>query len=363
MKINTITLHGAHNFGAMLQAFALKDYLSQQGHEVSIIDFLHPSVTEHNRHVKFSTNPKTLVRSAMALPAFFFWKRRFQKFEAFKNETMNLTRRYTSIAEVQNDPPQADAYICGSDQIWNPERNFNPLYMLDFGDSVVKRISYAASLGVDSASEEKLKELGEYLDRFDAISVRETSGAQLVAKAGKKAEVVVDPSLLLDQDQWKKIAVPYTGTGKYILTYCLEESEEFNAVLKKVADETGLPVVRVGGAVKNRITPVNHFIRDAGPYEFLGLLLNAEYIVTNSFHGTAFALNLGKPLVGIRHSCRNARMTTLLNSLGWPDSQVGNESTASDILEIANTRANEVNESSLVDCRKVSVEFLQQSLS
>lgn len=363
MKINTITLHGAHNFGAMLQAFALKDYLSHQGHDVSVTDFLHPAVTFKNRHVKWSKTPKTLVRSALALPSLGTWKRRFQKFESFKTENMNLTQRYQSVSELQKDPPRADAYICGSDQIWNPERAFHPAYMLDFGDSSVRRISYAASLGVDHASEERLKELGGYLDRFDAISVREESGAKLVSRVGKKAEVVVDPSLLLDRAQWGKIAVPYTGTGKYILTYCLEESDEFNAVLKKVSDETGLPVVRVGGAVKNRITPVNHFIRDAGPYEFLGLLLNAEYIFTNSFHGTAFALNLGKPLVGIRHSCRNARMTTLLDLLGWPDSQVGQENPVNEILEIANSRAQAVDESCLENGKKASINFLARSLS
>lgn len=346
----------------MLQAFALKNHLTYRGHEVSVIDFLLPEMVNNNRQVKWSKNFKILVRSSLALPYLPTLRQRFEKFETFKTETMNLTRRYSSFIELQKNPPLADVYICGSDQIWNPERCLNPAFMLNFGNSSVKRISYAASLGVDHASQEKLEELGKYLECFSSVSVREKSGAKLVEKAGRKAEVVVDPSLLLDRSQWEKEAIPFAGTGKYILTYCLEESEEFNSVLKKVADKTGLSVIRIGGAIKNRIQPVDRFIRNAGPREFLGLLLNAEYIHTNSFHGTAFALNFGIPLVGIRHSRRNARMTTLLDSLGWSDSQVGASNSVDEILDIANSRATKIDGDCLAKAKEDSIKFLERNI-
>ncbi|YCM42408.1 polysaccharide pyruvyl transferase family protein [Verrucomicrobiaceae bacterium 227] len=362
MKINSITLHGAHNYGAMLQAFALKDHLRLQGHEVSVIDFLPNAVTQNNHRVKLSKNPKTLVRSGVAALSWFPWRKRFQAFENFKNSKMNLTRHYETLGDLKAAPPESDAYICGSDQIWNPERKFNPAYFLDFGPPSTRRISYAASLGVDKASEEKLKELGSHLDRFDAVSVRETSGAGIVAAAGKEAEVVLDPTLLLDKARWAEIATPYAGTGKYILTYCLEESAEFNSVLKKLSAHTGLPVVHIAGSIINRTKPVDRIIKDAGPLEFLGLFLKAEYIFTNSFHGMAFALNFGRPLVGIRHSTRNARMTTLLESVGWKDSQVGNETPIGEIKEIAHERATNVDEDVLSTTKQSSIEFLNRSL-
>ena len=362
MKIHSITLHGAHNYGAMLQALALKNYLESQGHEVSVIDFLPSAVIHNNHRIKFSKNPKTLVRSGVAALSWLPWRKRFRAFESFKISNMNLTRHYETLKDLKAAPPESDAYICGSDQIWNPERRFNPAYFLNFGRSSTRRISYAASLGVDKASEKTLEELGTLLDRFDAVSVRETSGAEIVSSTGKNAEVVLDPTLLLNKEHWTKIAAPYTGTGKYILTYCLEESEEFNSVLKRYSTHTGIPVVHIAGSIVNRTKPVDRVIKDAGPLEFLGLFLNAEFIFTNSFHGTAFALNLGRPLVGIRHSKRNARMTTLLNSVGWSDSQVGGETPVKEIEEIARERAAAVNDSVLDEARLPSFEFLKRSL-
>lgn len=347
----------------MLQAFALQDYLESHGHESKIIDFLPPAVSRNNHRIKFSKDPKVLIRSAAAAVSWRGWRKRYRAFEEFKRTKMNLTRRYESLEELRTDPPKSDAYICGSDQIWNPELRFNPAYFLDFGMEETKRFSYAASLGVDKAPPDKLSELKTHLGRFDAVSVRESSGAAIVKSTGIEAKVVVDPSLLLERKRWETIASKHHGTGKYILTYCLEESEEFNTVLEAFSKHTGLPVVHIAGSAINRTKPVNHVIRDAGPAAFLGLLLNAEFIFTNSFHGTAFALKLGRPLIGIKHSTRNARMSTLLDSVGWPDSQVKAGCPSSEIEELARARASAIDEDAVASLVQPSKVFLNGILS
>lgn len=347
----------------MLQAFALQDYLKSQGHESKIIDFLPSAVPRNNHRIKFAKDPKVLIRSGVAAISWRGWRKRYRAFEDFKCTQMNLTRRYESLEELRADPPNSDAYICGSDQIWNPELSFNPAYFLDFGVKETKRYSYAASLGVDEAPPDKLAELKAHLSRFDAVSVRESSGAAIVRSTGIEAKIVVDPSLLLEKERWEAIASTYHGTGRYILTYCLEESEEFNTVLEAFSKHTGLPVFHIAGSAINRTKPVNYVVRDAGPSEFLGLLLNAEFIFTNSFHGTAFALKLGRPLVGIEHSTRNARMSTLLDSVGWPYSQVNAKCSPSEIEDLARARAGAVDENAVESLIQPSKVFLDGILT
>lgn len=362
MNISTITLHGAHNYGAMLQAFALKEHLNKVGHTVSVTDYLTPTATSKNRKIKFSSSPRGCARSLVATLSWRQWCQRYHAFEKFKVQNMNLTRRYQSIEELRKSPPPADAYICGSDQIWNPELPLEPQFFLDFGNDSQKRLSYAASFGLASAPQSKLSDLKKHFERFDAISVRESTGVQIVQKTGHHADLVVDPTLLLDRNQWLQIATGSAPSGDYILTYCLEESPAFLGNLEQFARHTGLPVFAIATSIINRQKSATKIIKTAGPTDFLRLLANASYVFTNSFHGTAFALNFGRPLIGIPHSTRNGRMETLLEKLGWPNSQVTRETSMEKLIEIAHERATDVDSETLSLLRRPSIDFLKREL-
>lgn len=132
--------------------------------------------------------------------------------------------------------------------------------------------------------------------------------------------------------------------------------------LQKVATHTGIPVVHIAGSIINRTKTIGRAIKDAGPLMFFELFLNAEFIFTNSFHGTAVALNFGRPLVGIRHLTRNARMRPLLKFVSWPDSLVGDETPVTEIEEIARKSATAVDDSVLSAIRSSSIEFLKRNL-
>jgi hypothetical protein len=362
MHVSTITLHDAHNYGAALQAYALKEHLTEAGHTASIIDFVPASSGANNRKIKLSSSPRVCARSLVASLSWRKWKTRYNAFEKFKFQNMNLTERYSSLTELLQSPPHADAYICGSDQIWNPELPFKPQYFLDFGDPETRRISYAASFGVASAPDSKLSELTENLKRFNAISVRESSGVDIVKKAGYHADLVVDPTLLLDQEQWLKIATGPAPSEDYILTYCLEESPAFLETLERFARHVKLPVYSIATSIINRQKCATKVIKTAGPTEFLQLLANATYVFTNSFHGTAFALNLGRPLIGIPHTTRNGRMETLLEKLGWGNSQFSNKTSLQELIETAHERATDVNNDKIHLLQKSSIAFLKREL-
>lgn len=363
MKVHTITLHASHNYGAMLQAFALRESVASLGHECSVIDYRPDAIDSGNHRIKKTLRPKPLYFSLRAAPHWLAWRNRHRAFERFRIETMNQTRCYRTEDELKGDPPESDLYLCGSDQIWNPERPFRSPYFLGFGGEQTKRASYAASFGVSEAPEDKLDELKRRLLPFQGISVREKEGQAILARAGLDSDLVVDPTLLLGRDEWARTAAAYHGTGDYILVYCLQHSADFDLVLKRLSDSTGLPVYRIPGSTVAKTKPIHRVMRSAGPREFLGLFRKAAYVVTNSFHGTAFALNMGRPLVGVAHTNRNSRMTSVLDQLGWPDSQVNQRTPVEEVKEIAQERASQVDEHAIANLRADSLKFLETQCS
>jgi hypothetical protein len=365
MKVRTITLHGAHNFGAMLQAYALIKALKKLGHDAGVIDFNPQQNVKNNKKIKFSSNLRQMLKSIYGLQAFSAWRSRYNKFEAFKKGYMNLTTHYESYQDLKERPPEADAYICGSDQIWNPERSFKFPFFLNFGDSSIRRISYAASFGVSNVPPANEEALAELLRGFHYLSVRETSAAKEIDRITERcAQVVLDPTLLLTKNEWSKVAETKRLVEKpYMLVYCLEESDLFFNAISQMAELSGHKVVVIAGSIRNRIKCADRILIDVGPKDFLNLFLNADLVVTNSFHGTAFALNFQRPLVSVMHMTRNDRMSTLLESVGWKESQFQKGSSPTEMMSIARTRAESVGVETLNALRNDSLRFIETSLS
>jgi polysaccharide pyruvyl transferase WcaK-like protein len=236
---------------------------------------------------------------------------------------------------------------------------------LRFGDPEKKRIAYAASFGVSTMPPEKNEEFRKLLKCFDAVSVREKTGAEIVNAATKrKAEVVLDPSLLLERNEWSEVmAPPPVFEDRYMLLYCLEESDLFSRAVQELSSIAKMPVVLIGCSVLNRIPEVDHVRIGVGPSEFLGLMAGAGLVVTNSFHGTAFALNFGVPFVSVYHTTRNDRMATLLETAGMKREQYFEPGDGRRLFRMALDRCERGSEDALRNARKQSIQFLEDALT
>lgn len=333
MNIKTITCHNVYNYGASLQAYALQHYLETLGHNVEIIDFqpwFHQD--RYNPYyigkggklyaicricppLKYILVPLKFHARNMAMKR--TWGRK-KAFDDFTKNYLHLTKRYETSDEIKKNPPQADIYVAGSDQIWNTySRNgHEPGYYLDFGDA--KKISYAASFAVSSINDEWKSFVKQELSHFDHISVREKTGLNILVDLGIHNGVqVLDPVFLLDKAEWGLLANKSMQYGLkdngYVLIYDFLNDERISTFTDKIKKQTGLPSVSVNDFDTLLYADVN--INDAGPLEFLSLIQHAAVVVCNSFHATAFSLIFNKPfyVFPLKNQCNSSRMEDLLN--------------------------------------------------
>lgn len=316
MKICTITCQHAYNYGARLQTYALAHYLHQQGHEVEVIDYR----PEYMRgHIDILFWPGISIRMwgklILQLPDRIRAKRRQPYFDRFSKKYIPLTKHiYYSIDELRAAAPEADVYICGSDQIWNTQfRNgTDPAYYLDFGYSEVKRISYAASFATSDVEDSARAFVQTALARLDTISVREHSALAILEKLGYQGTEVVDPVFLLRRDEWCKIANQSGEGEKYVLVYDFMNSPTIQKEAERIAHEQKLQIFNIGDR-HYRYCDRNYIY--AGPETFVALIKNATHVVSNSFHGTAFAMLFGVPYSVLeREDGLNVRMQYLVES-------------------------------------------------
>ena len=337
MRTGLITFHFAHHYGAQLQALATMKAIQGLGHECQIIDYRLPHTTRTNQIFKKSRAVRDMASDAHTALHYAAFQRRFQRFEDFVAQEMELSpQRYTSFAQLREGPPAYDVYVSGSDQIWNPyifqDKQFDPAFLLDFVKEG-RRIAYAPSLGVPQLPEDKAAELKRFLEPFSALSVREKRGQVLVREAaGRQAKVVLDPTLLLNGDDWGKLAAPPQHQGPYILCYFVSDPGEAAPYALALSKRTGWPIVQLAGA-RRKIEGAREMVFDAGPREFLGLFQHASAVVTNSFHGAAFSLQFKKDFFTSmspkeRREPTFSRIYSLLSRLGCADRIIGLDTTA-----------------------------------
>ncbi len=323
MEIGILTYHSAHNYGAMLQAYALQTKLEGLGHGAKFVHYHSDSLELKNqRKQKVCSLRQAVVKLAVILLRKMF-VRRYDRFNMFLENYLKHTRRYKSIAELNSSPPDFDAFVCGSDQVWNMGCGGEPAFFLRFPVAEAKKISYAASFGSGSVPEEYQKKLVKWLAPFDSISVRESSGVRIVKEvADRDAQLVMDPVFLLPSNEWNKIVHEPELSGNYILFYSLEPSSELSDILKHLSKRLNMPIVVLGKGGSFVLTCKIRMAIDSGPAEFLGWFKNASFVVTNSFHATSFAIIYKLPFLAVPHSTRNARMESLLELTGLMSRQV-----------------------------------------
>ncbi len=229
-----------------------------------------------------------------------------------------MTRRYNCYQELKDNPPVADIYIAGSDQIWNSvlPNGKDPAYFLQFGDENVKRISYAASFAISQIACDIKPLNSKWLKKLDAISVREHTGLSVLQSLKVKGVEVVDPVYLLNRMQWLNFAgKDRLIKQKYVLVYDLYMNDERLCIeAKRLSKLYHLTIVSVDGNIKCPYAQKN--ISNAGPQEFVNLIFHAEYVITNSFHATSFSLILNRPFAVFYNYDNISRISDILNHVG-----------------------------------------------
>lgn len=317
MKIGILTYHRAENFGAAMQAFALSQYLNNQGYDTEIIDYRCKAVEMqydiYNPRILFS---RKNVALSLRQYAGRFENVRQRKIRKSKFEDFRKLLRLSRPAHRVQDIDRYDIIITGSDQVWNfhINRGDEKIYLLDFPmpDGCL-RYSYAASSERNGLLPVAEPELARCLNRFDRISVREGFIKEILERITKQEIIeVLDPSFLLRKNDYLKIASPTDATG-YILVYQMTYSTEMLNIAEEIAARKNLKVVELyGGYCKTE--DASHII-SWGPKEILSYIANADIIFTTSFHGLAFSLIFEKE-VWVYDKGENYRQKNLLHKAG-----------------------------------------------
>lgn len=307
------------NYGAVLQAFALKKALNQMGMNVRIVNYALPKTLRTYDILPKVTGISTLKSFFSSLRVYRSTKKSVNKFLAFREDYFNFTKIYHDFTELQNNPPKADIYITGSDQVWNPCINFDPAYYLMFGNENAIRASYAASIGVDCIPDKYKDEFFKRLSNITYKSVREESAKILLEDLGISSIVSLDPTLLHNREVYDEIAIEPQISQPYILLYLLIMPNDVKQYIDNLRKRyPNCILVNIPGrATSERIGDVE--MGDIGPREFLGLIKNAKAILTSSFHGTVFSVIYEKKFMSILPKKTGGRIEDLLCKLNVRD--------------------------------------------
>lgn len=325
MKIDVITMQCIRNYGSVLQTYATQKKLEDAGFDVEIINYYRKDSVSPKASVEtyLADNPKwnssfikRLVYRIWKTPVH---KRQFEVFGDFLKKYINLTTNmYFSNEELLVNCPKADWYCVGSDQMWNTDYNkgIEEAYYLSFVPQGEKCFAFSTSIGKDSLSQTEAVELKTRINKFNLISVRERSAQEILTGMGlKNVEHILDPTLMLPKEQWMKFVQPRSERRKYVLIYQLNKNSNFDVIAEKFARERQLELLRINLVPENRGLP-GKSIYLPSVEEFVSLFYYAEYIITDSFHGTSFCVNFQKNFAIVKPEKFFTRIESVLNLLG-----------------------------------------------
>ncbi|UKM63957.1 polysaccharide pyruvyl transferase family protein [Flavobacteriaceae bacterium GSB9] len=367
MKIKTITCHEVYNHGASLQEYALLKYLENMGHEAEAIHYKPSYLSNHFNLFRISNSyfEKNLLLKilylGLKLPSRLKNLKRKKKFDKFSESYIkSTTKLYKTNDNLKADLPDAQAYICGSDQIWNSffENGKDPAFYLDFVPDNKLKISYAASFAIDKLEKNIRDFVKEKVSRLDHISVREESGKKILEDLNvQNVRQVLDPVFLLEIDEWDKLIEAEKEKAKYIFIYDFDSNPLIKSMAENYKKQFGWNIITVNEMIN--YADKNYFFD--GPSKFLTLVKNAEFVISNSFHAVAFSIIFQKDFVVFNRQYKiNTRMRDLLASLGLSQLLISNE-TMVDNHQLNNINLDKV-QKKLTPLIKSSKEFLMNTL-
>lgn len=316
MKIKTITCHEVYNHGASLQEYALLQFLNTNGHEAETIHYKPWYLSNHFNltsvgNAKFDKPFIKQLYLLAKLPSRLSILKRKKNFDLFATKYIPTGKvLYKTNEDLKNNLPQADAYICGSDQIWNSffQNGKDPSFYLDFVPQKKLKISYAASFAIDEIEESLKSFVRNKVKRLNHVSVRETSGLKILAKLGiDNVMQVLDPVFLLPSTHWHTFVED--STEKFVFIYDFDSNPLIKQIALNLKKEKGYIIYTVNQNID--YADKNFFLE--GPEFFLSLIKNSQFNITNSFHALAFSLIFNKEFVVVNRTDKiNTRMRDLL---------------------------------------------------
>jgi len=360
-KVAILTFHHTTNYGAVLQTYALQTTVEKLGNECKIIDYRCPLIECNFKKLHFYNfrNPYNYIKYRMNINNYL---QKFNIFNNFINENIKTTDKiYYDKKGLKDLDVMFDKFICGSDQIWNYNITGNDTtYFLDFISVNQKKIAYAASFGLDKIEDKNTNLYKRCLSNIQYISLREKTGIEIVEQLTSKiANMVLDPTLLITKNEWINFS-NHVVVGDFILVYELETSDDMLEYAIHLSHEYNCKVFVI---VTRRVNCQNignvNFVINCSPKEFISYFHSAKYIITNSFHGTAFSINFNKDFTTylLKHSHNvNTRLINLLELFGLQNRLYKGTSISSNI------NYDSVNEN-LNEYRAYSIKFLDGAIN
>lgn len=327
MKIGIMTMHRVQNMGSVLQAYALQYKIQQLGYESELIDYVFPPM-DGKQSISWREGYRWMLNFLQGCPH----EKKIRKLELFRKEYLRCSEKTYNRESLHENPPKYDVYFTGSDQVWNPFHvGEDTSFMLDFVPIDAPRIAYASSFASKEISEPYFSLYAKNLALYQNISVREQSGVDIVKQmTGKDAEVVCDPTLLLTAKEWGTIAdaSDMKIQGAYIFVYMMGYMFNPRSCIYKFAEsvrqEMNIPVYQFNPYTKDRFHRHIKALQGMGPADFVNLIRNASFVITDSFHGAAFATIFNIPMIGLikDEEKGDGRIATLREEVGGKKSIV-----------------------------------------
>lgn len=370
-SIGIITIHKIYNYGSVFQAYALQKVCQELGYKVEIIDYNFPNEYHVRNRYQTKTDSQPNEPRWLKMLYAFDLMRQHKAISKFVTKYHHLSKaKYHSPEELKQNPPIYDIYITGSDQLWNPRHcGGDPAFLLHFAPESALKISYAASMCTDSLPTELMDMYNSLLKKYQFISVREQSSVEVIKRLfNMDVYNVLDPTLLLNCDQWNEIASKKRIIKKkYVLCYFLNYT--FNAfpyvdqLANYIQKQTGYEIVRVARPPHRLGFAHTRYEVGASPEEFLALMRDSEMVLTTSFHGTAFAVNYGKPLFTIvqNKAASDSRQVSLMHNLGLDDQILSMNDEMPDVSRFNYNRVKE--QKRLEVLRQKSIDYLKMALN
>lgn len=372
MKIAIITVFYNTNYGAVLQAYASTKIISEiSGRECYLVDYRRNKLINMFRNSMFDVDitgnkkitKESIKRKIRQITNPSGTLQRFNNFEKFRDKYMSISDQFFLEGEdicLKN----TDIVFLGSDQIWNPDitQGFNEIYFGRINNSDLFTISYAASLGKTEFSDTEKIELSKLLNCVDIISVREEEGAEILRQLTDRVITCVpDPTVLVDRNHWLEIATDIKlKETKYVLVYMLTYSQDIVDLAYKVSESHKCEIVLFDSGLSKPIKRMKQK-KNYGPSEFLRYMAEAEFVITNSFHGTVFSVIFNKQFYTIPHKTKGSRMINFCRKLGLEDRIVYDSKEAS-YVDIEKNVDYKIVQPRLEELKKVGIDFIKHAL-
>lgn len=364
-KVGIITFHASHNYGSMLQAYALQKTVEALGYNCEIINFRTKRQKKIYRPLPLELRLLSVLKNIRFPKLAFNDLRKHRLFEEFIHEYLKVTNaEYSDLQQLREANFDYDAYISGSDQIWNTYcYDYDPAYFLDFVKGSAKKIAYAPSMGPRPETDVKTNNdssIKKYLSFYNALSVREEGTADRIERiTGIRPTVCLDPTLLLSREDWYSLTDNVSHIqGDYILLYTPFYDEQMYDKALDLAEKHNLRVIVTlpNSCFRFRNKKRMEFYTSVGPKEFLTLIKFSRFVVCKSFHAVVFSIIFSRPFYAV-NGMNDSRVVNLLKRTGLEKSAEYPENLdfENDILTKALV--------SLKPDKDTSIRFLQNALS